>query len=598
MATYPHLHGSPTPRETLKKFLEDFKPELPLHMICDAAFTSVEIMSFMKEKGVLATMSSSESENPKLWDILKRNVTQGKTKCFYHPATQVLTTVCGGEKEIVIEGEEGAVSQKKSLHHHKILTNAFQPMQYLDNERAAIFTLKSQKYENEQLKMTKSDKFVVKIYQNPSNSSNFPPESQQTSVLPPTQANPSNAQESAENSEPLPCNLILQRENSAMTLPLQAETVQNIQTSANEPQSHNNLTETAATSHNGQPQVSIVESTAVSSAGSSENGVLNPNSSQNNLESANSQISITSQSSGLSVKSSRQEIVTYLSNVQNVIPRNISFFTKKLVIKELQTVYQKRGITTTKKKRPELQEELLQKLQALIPQADARVSVTISEESTSEEIITFLQNSKNVVPPNVADLLQSLQLKHLKAICQIRGIAYAGLKIDALKKHILKHLDPTQAEKEILDTFHTMEESSRVVFDASEQDPHAIYRNDFNATDLFDRQFYNGLRKFKVMEWKVMIVQNLMSLGLINAWTIYHEIKKPTDPDLQFKLFKRNLIIRLLNSEDKKQYLRTFNTEDFADQKEKILKKMKEQEEKWANNKKLKMLNATQSIQT
>ena len=238
---------------------------------------------------------------------------------------------------------------------------------------------------------------------------------------------------------------------------------------------------------------------------------------------------------------------------------------------------------------------MIQKLSLLIPAPSPNdVVVSISEDSTTEEIISFLSEEKNTIPPNLSDLLSCLNATQLRAICRNRLITCPNsMNKDALKDHMLELLDPTRVKRKILDTIYTMEESPRVIIESADEknsknidDPHVFYGKNFNAVDLFDRQYYNGLRKFKIMEWKAVWVTSLMSLGLINIWTIYHEIKpnNADHPNMLFKFFKRDLMMKLLKKESTSIYLREWILDDELDVKDKIIKKIRENKKKYEEN--------------
>jgi len=46
----------------------------------------------------------------------------------------------------------------------------------------------------------------------------------------------------------------------------------------------------------------------------------------------------------------------------------------------------------------------------------------------------------------------------------------------------------------------------------------------FNAVDLHDRYWYNFPYNYKVKNWKIAFLFNIMKVGLINSWVLHCEL--------------------------------------------------------------------------
>jgi hypothetical protein len=138
--------------------------------------------------------------------------------------------------------------------------------------------------------------------------------------------------------------------------------------------------------------------------------------------------------------------------------------------------------------------------------------------------------------------------KELGEICRNVGIAHSNKKKEALIKILLEYYAPDpETEKEYLQTKRELESKG---FSTSAPQ-HSLYREEFNAVDLFDKQYYKCVSPYPIHNWRTKMFFALFEVFLINSFTLYREIV-PKNDAISLRNYRKIIGMRLLifNDED------------------------------------------------
>lgn len=262
-----------------------------------------------------------------------------------------------------------------------------------------------------------------------------------------------------------------------------------------------------------------------------------------------------STSVSISLESSKEEIVSYFSTKENRIPNlDLIQLFKKLMIDDVRQIIKKRDIENPQEKmnKPQLKTYLIQKLTPAQqnPQLFSEITGEVTPSSSKDKIIKFLSDKNKIVPKNVEKLLEPLKKTDLEEICKKRGILFAKLKKEGLKKRMIEMLDPTKQSKEKIETFHNLEESQTCVLSNTDGRQHDAYKDDFNGIDLINRKYYDCRGHVKIFDWRLKMITCIMHLGMINCHALYVEMGGLC----AYKSFRRQLMMKILKTEGKDDF--------------------------------------------
>jgi len=84
---------------------------------------------------------------------------------------------------------------------------------------------------------------------------------------------------------------------------------------------------------------------------------------------------------------------------------------------------------------------------------------------------------------------------------------------------------------------------------------HALYRDEFNAVDLFDKQYYKCTAPYPTHHWRTKMFFSLHEVFMINSFTLYREVLGLNQP-VRLRSYREFIGKRLLifNEEDYNVY--------------------------------------------
>ncbi len=123
--------------------------------------------------------------------------------------------------------------------------------------------------------------------------------------------------------------------------------------------------------------------------------------------------------------------------------------------------------------------------------------------------------------------LEGMPKKELEEMCKDVGIPHSNKKKEALVKILLEyHAPDEETKKEYLQTKRELESKGF----AGVAPQHQLYREDFNAVDLFDKQYYKCTAPYPIHHWRTKLFFSLFEVFLINSFTLYREILNKNQP--------------------------------------------------------------------
>jgi hypothetical protein len=112
-------------------------------------------------------------------------------------------------------------------------------------------------------------------------------------------------------------------------------------------------------------------------------------------------------------------------------------------------------------------------------------------------------------------------VNELREICRNVGLAHSGKKRENLIESIVKYFAPDpETEREYLKTRRELESKGN----STAAPHHALYREEFNAVDLFDKYYYKSTAPYPVKHWRTKMFLSMFQVFFINSFTLYRDL--------------------------------------------------------------------------